>query len=569
MKYSFRSLILLLSLSFFSSVVQAQTTTSYNQAAKASYDKQDYDGVINNATLSLNVNANGEAYWWRALGYKNKKNYQIAISDFTKAIGYYTNDKTNLGNLYALRAESKMLMKNYDGAATDYEYILSNTTYTDKKKINKDLAVCLYELGEYEDAALAYSEAIKLTTSSVELSELYRWRAEMKLKFYSLDLKDVINDFTTAIQKNSQNASAYSGRGLAKYYNKEYEASLTDFSESIRLFEKTTLSASDIKILSSTYTFSASLKNFLGKKEEAKKDMASALKIDPQNGFVLWDMANMISRENTNPDEATDYYKKAIASLEYSKDKEACFIDLYLHERTRLNYVAAIQAIDAAIRLNSSDANHYWDKAYLLKQKKDYANAILNYDKAISLGIKDSTNRARIYLERGQTKQKMNDNNGALFDFQKSIELKPSYDNYSALGRFFKMKMKQNELGDGNLLKAMELSFLPNKPKDTTTNYVYAAAAMGDKRTVDRLMQKMLVNASAKIGQLANEYHNAACVYTTLGNYVRALEYLEQSLLAGYTDYDHMLSDTDLEPLFSMPEYKNLLVKYKVPQPIY
>lgn len=571
MKSSFPFVLIILATSCFCSLTQAQTTASYNQAAKVSYDKQDYDGVINNATLSINVSANGEAYWWRALGYKNKKNYEIAISDFTKAIGYYTNDKTNLGNLYALRAESKMLMKNYDGAATDYEYILDNTTYVDKKKINKDLAVCLFELGEYEDAAFAYSEAIKLTSSSNsnELSELYRLRAEMKQKFYSLDIKDVINDYTIAIQKNSLNGKAYYGRSITKYYNKEYDASLADCTEAIKLLEKTSSLSNDKRVLSNAYTFSASLKNFQGKKEEAKKDMSAALKVDPQNGFTLWDLANMISRDNTNPDEATDYYKKAIANLEYIKDKEACFIDLYLHERSRLNYVAAIQAVDGAIRINTSDANHYWDKAYLLKQKKDYSNALPNYDKAISLGIKDSMNRARIYLERGQLKQRMNDNNGALFDFQKSIELKPSFDNYYALGRFFKIKMKQNELGDGNLQKAMEFTFAPNKPKDTTANYVYAAAAMGDKRTVDRLMQKMLINASAKIGQLANEYHNAACVYTSLGNYVRALEYLEQSLLAGYTDYDHMLSDPDLEPLFSMQEYKNLLVKYKVPLPIY
>lgn len=569
MKYSFRPLLILLVVVLLSSAAQAQTTTSYNQAAKASYDKKDYDGVINNATLSINVAANGEAYWWRGLAYYYKASYSVAISDITKAMTYYTNDKVNLGHLYALRGDAKRLMKNFDGAATDYEYLIANTSFTDKKRINKDLAYCLLEMEEYEDAAEAYTNAIKLATTNSELSDLYFLRADTKLKFYSLNYKDVISDLTVAIQKNNQNGKAYLTRGLARYYEKEYEASLADCTEAIRLFEKTTLPDADKILLADAYSLSASLKKFLGKGEDAKKDIAQALKIDPNNGYTLWELANTTSREGTNDDLASEYYKKAIANLAIYKDKENCYIDLYLHERTRLNYVAAMQAIDGAIKLNTSSAEHYWDKAYLLQQKKDYTNALSNYDKAISLGIKDTANRARLYLQRGQLKQRMNDNTAALFDIQKSIEVLPSYDNYYALGRFFKIKMKQNELGDGNLQKALELSFLTSKPKDTTTNYVYAAAAMGDKRTVDRLMQKILINASSKIGLLANEYHNAACVYTTLGNYVRALEYLEQSLLAGYKDYDHMLFDTDLEPLFSMQEYKNLLVKYKVPQPIF
>ena len=52
-----------------------QTSADYNKQARTANEKGDNDGIINAATLSLNVALNGEAYWWRAIGYKNKKNY--------------------------------------------------------------------------------------------------------------------------------------------------------------------------------------------------------------------------------------------------------------------------------------------------------------------------------------------------------------------------------------------------------------------------------------------------------------------------------------------------------------
>ena len=63
------------------------------------------------------------------------------------------------------------------------------------------------------------------------------------------------------------------------------------------------------------------------------------------------------------------------------------------------------------------------------------------------------------------------------------------------------------------------------------------------------------------------QLHNAACIYALSGNKIKALEYLDKSLAAGYDDYTHLVNDRDLISLTLLPQYKAILAKYKVPQP--
>ena len=559
-------LVVLFSITVLSPLSAQNTTGSYNQLAKERYEKRDYDGVISAATLSLNVNANGEAYWWRALGYKNKRNYEIAVSDFTQALGYYTNNKSSSGTICSLRGDCYFEMKDYSKAADDYERVLFKFDYSDKKRIHWNLAKSLYEIEEYEDAIENYSKAISLYTSAVDLSILYQEMADIKSLFIDYSRNEIIGDYSKSIQKNNQNAKAYYNRALLYFDLRKYDSSLMDFTSAIQLYEAQG-AVKYARELGICYGSVASIKHYNGNITEAKTDYLTAIRVDTNNGALYWQFAVFLSNTNRRDPSATEYFQKALTYLSSKKDKTNCYLDLYLHERSSLRYNAAIKALDAAIQLDPANANYYWDKAYVYSQKKDYASSLLYYDKAIGSGVKDSANRSRIYKARAEVKIKLNDLSGALFDFQKAIELQSGYDNFYALGKFFKQKLKQDELGNGNLQKSMMLAL--KTEKDTAINYVYAAAAMGDTKTAERLTRKLLVNASAKKNQFPNELHNAACIYTMIGNYNKALEYLDQSLAVGYNDYDHLLNDTDLEPLTTLPGYKAILEKYKVPQPVY
>jgi len=548
--------------------ISAQTTAEYNKQAKAAYDKSDYDGVVNAATLSLNVSLNGEAYWWRALGYKYKKNYILGISDVTKAISYYSGTKSSLANLYSLRADMRFELKNYDEAIDDYELALSYEV-GDKKRVYKNLIKAFEAVSDPGGAIPYYDDLIKLETNTTIQSDLFYSRAIAKSQYSDYALKDIISDVNKAIEKNRQNSDALYIRGSWYIDEKKYELAKADFNEVIRILEVKSKSKEDTIRLASSYLVQGSIFHDAKDYEQAKQHYQKVLRYDPNNGSVYWNMGRLKSVIDKNYQGASEDYRKAIKLLPGKSDKAKCYIDLYLHERAFLQFNKAMEAIDGAIALYPNNGSYYWDKGYLFKIKKDNSEALKSYNKALSLGINDSSRRAAFYLERGQFKLSTNDAQGALSDIQNSIALRPGYENYKALGDVFKIGMKQIELAEGNYQKAMRYTISGLQNQDTSSNYAYAAAAMGDKKTAERFVKKMIIDASAKVGALANEYHNAACIYTTLGNVAKALEYLELSLQVGYSDFEHMLHDADLEPLCKLPEYKNILIKYKVPTPVY
>ncbi|MGV3595636.1 MAG: TPR end-of-group domain-containing protein [Sediminibacterium sp.] len=546
-----------------------QTSADYNKQARTANEKGDNDGIINAATLSLNVALNGEAYWWRAIGYKNKKNYTLAISDATKAMSYYTNDNSSTGRLYELRANAYYELGDYDYAVDDMEKMRDNYGFSKNKTFLEKLVLGYVQLQEFDNAVSTYSDIIKLTTSNIELSDLYFKRALVKNKDLSYTIKEIMDDLDVSITKNRQNIEALYERGVMHLDNKRYALCKTDMLEVVRVLDGKAKNTNDTLMLASSHLVLGAIyydnKNY----DEAKASYVKTLKYNNKSGFAFWNLGRIRSEIDKDYEAATADYKKAITLLTTNTDRVNCYIDYYLHERRYLKFNKAMEVIDAAIIISPNDATLYWDKAYLYKLKNDKTEALRNYNKAFSIGLKDSTQRAGFYLERGQFKLSNNDPQGALLDIQNSIALRPGYNNYKALGDVFKIGMKQTELANGNYQKAMSYTISGTQKKDTSSNYAYAAAAMGDKVTAERFIKKMIIDASAKIGALADEYHNAACIYTTLGNFSKAFEYLELSLQAGYNSFEHMLHDADLEPLYKLPEYKNLLVKYKVPVPVY
>lgn len=561
-------LFLVLFVMLFVYTISAQTTAEYNKQAKAAYDKSDYDGVVNAATLSLNVSLNGEAYWWRALGYRYKKNYVLAISDVTKAISYYSGTKSSLANLYSLRADMRFEMNNYDEAIDDYELALSYEV-GDKKKVYRNLIKSYEAVSEPGGAIPYYDDLIKLETNVTIQSDLLYSRAVAKSQYSDYSLKDIISDINKAIEKNRQNSDALYIRGNWYIDEKKYELAKADFSEVIRILEVKSKSKEDTIKIAGSYLILGSIFHDAKDYDRAKQYYQKVLRYEPNNGSVYWNMGRLKSVIDKNYEGASSDYRAAVKLLKEKSDKAKCYIDLYVHERAFLQFNKAMEAIDGAIAIYPNNGSYYWDKGYLLKIKKDNNEALKSYNKALTLGINDSTSRAAFYLERGRFKLSTNDAQGALSDIQNAIALRPGYENYKALGDVFKIGMKQIDLADGNYQKAIRYTISGVQNQDTSSNYAYAVAAMGDKKTAERFVKKMIIDASSKVGALANEYHNAACIYTTLGNYSKAFEYLELSLQTGYTDFEHMLHDADLEPLYKLPEYKAILAKYKVPIPVY
>lgn len=60
-------------------------------------------------------------------------------------------------------------------------------------------------------------------------------------------------------------------------------------------------------------------------------------------------------------------------------------------------------------------------------------------------------------------------------------------------------------------------------------------------------------------GYYINSFYNLCCTYSLLNDKTKALEYLDKSIKAGYTDYSHIKTDSDLDIIRNEKKYKQLI----------
>jgi tetratricopeptide (TPR) repeat protein len=170
-----------------------------------------------------------EAYFSRAAVYRKKKQYNLSVAEYSKAIAKTPADSTEwLASLYNGRGfmyESKGV---FDSALTDYTKAThlhpSHTEYWSRR------GTLYYNTNNYNAALKDFSNAISLSEGD---PELYRSRSKA---YYCLDMIDsALNDINRIIPKD-ESADNYNYRGL--FYNKLglYDSSVNDFLTNLKKY---------------------------------------------------------------------------------------------------------------------------------------------------------------------------------------------------------------------------------------------------------------------------------------------------------------------------------------------
>jgi tetratricopeptide (TPR) repeat protein len=89
------------------------------------------------------------------------------------------------------------------------------------------------------------------------------------------------------------------------------------------------------------------------------------------------------------------------------------------------NYSAAIGQYDEAIRLAPRDSAAVLSRAEAYTQIEMYAQARVDFDRAIALGLRRDTDRFAVYFGRGYANIRLGDDVAAVRDFDAALSLQP------------------------------------------------------------------------------------------------------------------------------------------------
>jgi tetratricopeptide (TPR) repeat protein len=543
-------------------LLRAQDFDDLNNQAYKERDNKNYQKAIELCTESINKKTNPRAYIIRGDCRYTLLDYEAAEGDFSSALLYYSDyysDNKEKAGIYYMRGYCRLEMKRYSDAVSDFD----NAIYYDYSKpgyVYWDRAICYNNLGKYKESEADYAKAIDRFSDAADLSLIYKRRGDNQADLG--EIETALTYYARAISYNPRNSNAYWQRGYYKNFQGKYDEAIQDYDKAIEI-----ISASDKatknKDLSSLYRNQALIYNYQGLYEQALEAIDKAIKAVP-NKIEAYETRAGIQWSLKRYDKAKADYDAAI-SLEKDKKKKA---NIYFNRSMKLwyilDYTGTMNDLNKAIELDPTDGMKYWHRALVYGYKKNYPLAIKECNTALEFYRKDSSSTASLISLRAEYNEYAGNNEAALSDYRTYVDYYPnSIRGYYNLGRFFKTRMKNNDLANANLTKAEELA---DKFKDTTM-FCYINVFKGEKELAVKTMLQWLEDTKTQKGYDPDELHNMCCIYALIGNSGKAFEYLDKSLVAGYTGYLHLANDRDLVSLMKLPQWKTILAKHKVPSP--
>lgn len=194
-------------------------------------------------------------------------------------------------------------------------------------------------------------------------------------------------------------------------------------------------------------------------------------------------------------------------------------------------------------RLKRADARFFCGK---------YAEARADYYKAMS---EDADYSGYCYYKLGWIEEMEKHYDQALAMYDKSITLDPDYAyTYMMKGMLLLNHLNRPDEGKKMLRLCIEKDSIMED--GTCMQYAYAALGMKDKAIE-------IVDSILTLNPDAENYYDAACVYSRMGMLEKAVGFLRQAFEKGYRLFKHVENDDDLNPLRDLPGFKALMKEYE------
>lgn len=406
------------------------------------------------------------------------------------------------------------------------------------------------------------AQAIKLQPKD---EDLYKERAQIYYEQNKFDLAD--EDYRKYIELQPGDVLGYMGLGRNANERKQWDKAIEQFNYVEKL-------SSDY---SSVYSFRAESYLGLEKYREAVEDIVKAIEIDEDSKALMMLLTldekaypdartKLKLKALQNPNESKwpfcqalvevtqDNYKNALEFYKKANEIEGdgSFNNMIIECYTNMgDYDNAFKVVDEVLEEDSTDTDMIKKKVFMLVEVGKFDEAL-----ALSKSLfsdEESYTDTNFYIS-GFVNTMAGNYHDAVEDLTMAISIDPEVPAYYfRRGRVYEL-LKENDNALADYKKVIELE------KDSTDyNYVmYGYVATGDYDKAEETLKCMLGEKPS-----FNKLYDAACVYSLMDKKDMALKYLSMSFEKGWREFIHMEWDSDLDNIRNTQEYIDLVEKYK------
>ncbi|MDB5287899.1 MAG: hypothetical protein JWR05_2848 [Mucilaginibacter sp.] len=362
---------------------KAKLAVLLDKRAEVEIDQEEYKKAIEDESAALLADPDfSDAYWNRGIAYGNNGDYQLAIDDYNKAIGFNQTNKENLSTLFDNRGINERRLKNYKKAIEDHTQAISYNSKNGDAYWHR--ATAYNYNGDYQLAIDDYSTAMFYNFDPEDLATLYDNRGNNKrqLKQY----REAVNDYNNAIKLNPKKGKFYWDRGLAYQYNGDYQLAIDDFNAAIPYYQD---AKADLAILFNNLAIN---KMALHQPQKALDDIIKAIELNQQNGYFYWSRGNIYSQIGKCRQAINDFTK----AIDFYKENKIMQAILHSSNATNLYIINENQKVidecTAAITLAPDYSSSYFTRGKVyLKRIINKEQAIKDFNKVIELDTSKST----------------------------------------------------------------------------------------------------------------------------------------------------------------------------------
>jgi clan AA aspartic protease (TIGR02281 family) len=511
--------------------VMGSFAQSYNfEKAMEALRQENYDEALDYFSRELiDKPKNSMALFYRSSIHYIKDNNISALNDINEALkNFDKKNKVSIAGAHGMKAKIYLGISEKEKAVSEYtaaiRYNPENVSYyVSRGRI-------YFQMGQLDDSKKDYLKAIEMEESNVEaLTYLGLNYIEEK------NLEEAGKLLNLAVKLDPDFADAYYYRAMMYFEQKKYNDAISD------AFNSYVLDESD------------------------NSNRSLFINYAPKNiGFAL---AKVNAVLNANPDQEKWYFLRAqlyesqtdlqAAIADYSRILEIsdpatrgvilryralCYLNADLIDRAFTDY-------NSLIELDSTDAPDYLGRGEVKILKADYAGALEDFSKAISVMPEFSWS----YFKRGRLKELyLNDFDGALNDYESAISLaEDGLQYYLYRGCLYMRKFKDTGKARADFEKILSADTSLKNSKNYRQYALYYLSRTGESIA----WQSQLLEQDSS----AENYYNAACLYSLMGKKPESVAFLRKAFENGYRSFNDLKNDQYLDNVRDNPEFITLM----------
>ncbi|RKU19926.1 hypothetical protein C6501_00920 [Candidatus Poribacteria bacterium] len=223
----------------------------------------------------------------------------------------------------------------------------------------------------YDDAIEDFSRAIEKDSNDVEAYNL-RGRTYTRQENYD----DALKEYNDAIGINPDYAESYLNRGTTYYEQKEYDIAIVDFDEAISLKPD----------YANAYYMRGRTKYYVNQHEEAVNDFTEAIRFMPNSAYAYYWRGLAKYKLDLKEEAVTDFDEAVLLKPDY----DAAYYQRGLAKYELEQYDPAILDFDKAIELNPNNEEAFFSRAEVKSEHRRFTEAEQDLEVALELALQNN-----------------------------------------------------------------------------------------------------------------------------------------------------------------------------------